>query len=436
MRRSPATPLVVVLAALSSACPATVDGTTADAGPPAPDVPVAPDAPDAPDAPVAADAPTGPCRWRAGEAVVLPAVTSAAPHRALLDVRPAEGGAWVLTADDAGGDRQPDVALERIDASGRRRADGVVRFPSGFAPSSASLAVDEPTGRRAILEEVRDISGGTCAITLLDARGNPSARREIAFPGGGFSLAGCRDLLVNSVGFTFLAEQVRALWGASVVQLDPAGATPAQDAPAVLDGFPPVPFSRFGLADRSFVLVTRETLNPQPRLSRLHVRRYDERGAARGETHTLANTLDTLRDSTLVEAGDGLLALWEEAPAATPGAFGVSVRALDADGRPRGEARPAWAPGFYQGGLAAAFAQGDVLAGGIVGSGRLSPVVTPLGPDGTRRGDEVAIPLVAGATRVEALRLVATPTGALAIYTTDPGANPNRLVAVPLVCDR
>jgi hypothetical protein len=429
MRRSPATRLVVVLAALSSACSATVDGTTADGGS------VAPDAPAAPDLPGASDAPTGPCRWRAGEAVVLPAVTSAAPHRALLDVRPAEGGAWVLTADDAGGDRQPDVALERIDASGRRRTDGVVRFPSGFAPSSASLAVDEPTGRRAVLEEVRDTSGGTCAITLLGARGNPSARREIAFPMGGFALAGCRDLLVNSVGFTFLAEQVRALWGASVVQLDPAGATPAQDAPAVLDGFPPVPFARFGLADGSFVLVTRETINPQPRLSRLLVRRYDERGAARGETHALANTLDTLRDSTIIEADGGLLAFWEQAPAVTPDTFGVSVRALDADGRPRGEARLIWPPSFYRGGLAAAFAQGDVLAVGVFGSERGPPVVTPLAPDGTRRDTAVAIPALA-ATRFEALRIVATPAGALVVYTTDPGVYPNRLVAVPLSCDR
>jgi hypothetical protein len=40
----------------------------------------------------------------------------------------------------------------------------------------------------------------------------------------------------------------------------------------------------------------------------------------------------------------------------------------------------------------------------------------------------------AGATRVERALLVATPSGALAVFATDPGQTPNQLVAVPLSC--
>lgn len=412
---------LLALAMLSSGCPSTVDGTVSDGGA---DVPVA-----------LRDAPSGPCRWRAGEAVVLPAIGSAMAHRTLLDARSAEGGAWVLTADDAGGDREPDVALERVDASGHRRAGGAVRLPPGDAPSSASLAVDDALGRRAVLYEVRDLRGASCAITLLDALGNPSARRPISFPMGGFALAGCRDLLANGAGYTFLAEQVRALWGASVVQLDAAGETPAQMAPAVLDGWPEVSFERFGLADRSFVLASREAPGPQPRMSRVHLRRFDEAGNALADSQTPVATVREVRDLVVVGAGGSLLALWEEGTAAPP-AYGVVARALDAEGRPRGEAIAVLPSRFYEGGLAAAEAQGDVLVGGIAGSGVGLPGVIPLAPDGTPRGDVVAIPMPPGATGVERLRIVATPSGALVVFTTDPGRHPNRLVAVPIACER
>lgn len=420
-------PLLVV-AMLTSACPATIGGTMADGGPDVgPRLPV--------DSAPSEDVPAGPCRWRAGAAVVLPAITSSAPHRSILDARPAEGGAWVLTSDDAGGDRQPDIALERVDASGSRRADGAVRFPSGYSPSSASLAVDEPLGRRAVLEEVRALRGAHCGLTVLDARGNPSPARTIAFPTGGFSLSGCRDLLANEAGYTFLAEQIRALWGVSVVQLDAEGQTPAQVAPSVLDGFPEVLFARVGLPDRSFVLTSKETLEPPPRRTLLHLRRYDGRGLPRGEVQTPLETLRAVRAFTVAGGVDALMALWEEADAsAAP--YRVVARALGADGSPRGEARPLASTGDYQGGLTATWASGDVLVAGIFGSGLLRPVVTPLSPDGAPRGDALPIPVPPGATRVERVRLVATASGALVLYTTDPGSYPNLMVAVPLTCER
>lgn len=428
MRPMPDTRPLLIAAMLTSACPATIGGTLADGGP---DVGLRPTVDSAP----TVDVPPGPCRWRVGAAVVLPAITSSAPHRTILDARPAEGGAWVLTSDDAGGDRQPDVALERVDASGNRREDGAVRFPSGYSPSSASLAVDEPLGRRAVLEEVRALRGAHCGLTLLDARGNPSPARTIVFPTGGFSLSGCRDLLANAAGYTFLAEQIRALWGVSVVQLDAEGQTPAQVAPSVLDGFPEVIFGRVGLADRSFVLISKETLEPLPRRTLLRLRCYDGQGVPRGGVQTPLETLGSVRTFTVTGGVDALMALWEEADASVA-PYHVVVRALGADGSPRGAARPLASTGDYQGGLTATWAGGDVLAAGIFGSAVLRPVVTPLSMDGAPRGDALPIPVPPGVTRVERVRLVATPSGALVLYTTDPGSYPNRLVAVPLSCER
>lgn len=403
----------------------TVDSTARDGAvdvPPPADVPAPP-----------VDVPAGPCVWRVGAAVVLPASTSAAPHRTLLDARPAEGGAWALTSDDAGGDRAPDLALERIDAAGRRRA--VVRFPPGIAPATASLAVDESLGRRAVLAESPATPSEGCALIVLDAHGTPAPPRAITFPANGFPLAGCRDLLPNATGFTFLAEQVRARWGVSIVQLDADGQTPPQPGSGLYQGFSEVPFGRFGLPDRGFALAWIQPLRAQPGVTELHVARFNEFGALPRPLRAVTGTNGVLRERVVLAVGDGLLALWEEAPGASA-AFEVRARALESDGTTRGNARSLTEFGFYQGGLAATLARGDVLTLGITGSGVLRPAVLPLGADGAPRGAVAALPLPPGASRVERARLVATSIGALAVFTTEPGAYPNQLVAVPLSCDR
>jgi hypothetical protein len=237
---------LAALVLVAPSCAATVDRTTRDG---AVDAQPTTDAPSPP-----ADVPAGPCGWRAGEAVCSRRPPAPRPHRTLLDLRPAEGGAWALTSDDAGGDRAPDLALERIDADGRRRA--VVRLPPGFSPTTASLAVDESLGRRAVLAEsragdVRRLRGGAPRRV-----GRPrGAGARSPSPPNGFSLAGCRDLLPNAAGFTFLTEQVRALWGVEMVQLDAEGRTPAQVRDALYEGAPEMAFGRFGLPDRGFAFV-------------------------------------------------------------------------------------------------------------------------------------------------------------------------------------
>lgn len=453
MRRSSALPLLLALSGLSSACPATIDGTradggsVADAGPrPSVDAPPIGDAPAVvPDAPaVVPDAAVGRCRWRAGEAVVLPDVASPARFGSLLDVRPAEGGAWVLTADAAGGDRPADVTLERLDATGHRRVDGLVRFPAEYSPGVASLVVDEPLGRRAVLDLTRIPTGLSCGLTVLDARGNPSARRAIEFPMAHFSPSSCRDLLANGAGYTIVAEQPRWLRGPLVVQLDAAGRAPEQDFPALFDTVRDDQIARVAMADRSFVVAS--TVSPPSSGAPftgtpLRVRRYDERGFPLGEMHTVFERQDLIRGYTVIAAGDGLLLLWVSAPPVMfPTMYRLTALALDADGRPRGEARRVEPTGFSPnifGGPAAAFTGGDVLVTGYAGSVGGRPVVVPLAPDGSPRGEVVSIPAPPAGTFVAPPRLVATPSGALMVYTTlGEGRSPNSLVAVPLTCER
>jgi hypothetical protein len=459
MRQPSVVPLLLALSGLSSACATTIDGTRADGGPvadagprpsvdatPTGDAPaMVPDAPAVvPDAPaMVPDAAVGRCRWRAGEAVVLPDLASPARFGSLLDVRPAEGGAWVLTYDAAGGDRPADVTLERLDATGHRRVDGVVRFPAGNSPVTGSLLVDEPLGRRAVLDLTRDPAGLTCGLTMLDARGNPSARRAIEFPMADFSPSSCRDLLANGAGFTIVAEQPRWLRGPLLVQLDAAGRALEQDFPALFDTVRDDQIARFAMADHSFVVASTSTppsSGAPPSGTPLRVRHYDAQGLPLGEMHTVFERHDLIRGFTVIAAGDGLLLLWVSTPPTLPPTYRLTALSLDADGRPRGEPRRVALPGFspyYFGGLAAALAGGDVLTLGYVGSAVGRPVVVPLAPDGSLRGDVVSIPPAPAGTYVGVPRLVATPSGALVVYTTlDPSRSPNSLVAVPLTCER
>lgn len=256
------------------------------------------------------------------------------------------------------------------------------------------------------------------------------------FPGGGFSLTGCRDLLANRAGFTFLSDQVRALWGVSMVQLDPTGATPTQMAPGLLTIVPEVPYTRFALSDRSFVFLWKSPMTAQTATPRLYAQRFNEDGTERRMPQTVQETEHMTRNFVATEAGDGMLALWEETIDTFPTQYGIAVRSLDANGQARGAVRFLTELGFYQGGLSATLARGDVLATGITGSGVLRPAVVPLAADGSSRGAIIGLPVPPSASLIADVRIVTTSTGALVVYTTDPAQYPNRLVAVPLLCAR
>lgn len=376
-------------------------------------------APSITDAPVA----TGPCRWRAG-APVVHLVASA--HRSLLDARPADGGAWVLVSDDAGGDRMPELVIERLDATGHRRGDGPVALPS-VATSSASLAVREPSGLRALLTDPHDRNLGDCDLTLLDAQARPASTVAVRYPRDGFSLTGCRSLEVTAAGFSFLANQVRALDGISLVPLDARGA-PGPTSPALVTTTGPSTYERAARTDGGFALLLREGS------SRITVQVFTAAGESVEPPRALQREARPSREFAASAVGDGFLAAWEEAVDTAPLQYGVAVRAIARGGAPAGVPRVLTELGFGLGALSVTAARGDALVAAAVGTTGPRLVVLPMGPDGASRGEAIPLPTPRPDTQVERVKLVATPDGALAVYATDPGQYPNAIVAVPLTC--
>ncbi len=385
--------------------------TTADGG-----------APSVTDAPVA----SGPCRWRAGAPVVHLVARAPSAHRSLLDARPAEGGAWVLVSDDAGGDRMPDLVIERLDATGHRRAPGPVPLPS-VATSEGSLAVREASGLRALLTDPLDHARGDCELTLLDAEARPTSTVAARYPRDGFALTGCRALEATATGFSFLASQVRALDGVSLVPLDAMGAA-GPTAPALVTTTGPSSYARAARADGVFALLLREGS------SRLTVQAFTAAGESVEPPRALQREARPSREFAASAVGDGFLAAWEEAVDTAPLQYGLAVRAIARGGAPVGSPRVLTELGFSLGALSVTVARGDVLVGAAVGTTGPRLVVVPLDADGASRGEAITVPLPRPDAQVERVRLVATTDGALAVYATDPGQYPNAIVAVPLRC--
>lgn len=399
----------------ASACASTVGSTAGDAA-------VTVDVPAARDAVVAPDVPSGPCRWTVGEPVVLRGPMAAGATRTLRDAQPDVDGVWMVTTDDGV------TMLEHLDPRGHRLAFGALRLD---APADgASIAVDAALGRRAVLTESHD----GCALSLFDTGARVSDPVRVAFPTGGFSLSGCRALAVNDDGYTFVSEQVRALWGLSLVQLDARGATPAQSPPSLLDGYPPVAYSRAALAARAFALASYGPGGARTPRGGVFVQRFDARGGAAGARQSVREDAGTIGDEGAVVTTDaGLFAAWVETP---PGAAAPQVwlRALDAQAAPVGEA---WSPEMfrlYQGGLAATYSRGAVLLTTIVGSGVLRPWALVLAPTAGDVGVGLALPLPDGAARTSGVRLAPTAEGALALYTADVGGSASVVVATPILC--
>lgn len=377
------------------------------------------------------DGPTGPCRqWRAGEAVVLASPVGPSASRTLLDLRAAEGGAWAVVSDDLGTNRAPEVLIERIDDTGHRRADGTARLPAVASPR-VSLAVDEATGRRALLEEPEGM-GGDCSLTLLDTAARPATRRTVTLPGGGFALTGCHQLAATGAGYSFLSDQVRALEGISLVRLDATGATAPSPAPGLVTTTSRSIYARFRHPDGAFALALRADAAREATPLAVHV--YEADGTPRAEEPTALSDARPSRDFAVTAAAAGFVAVWEEVIDTLPLQFTLAVRPFDRRGQVAGARRVLTQLGFSQGGVSATFTRGDVLVTTILGSGVLRPVVLPLAADGSSRGDPLPLPTPAGAVLVGAVRIVATPAGALVVFTTDPGRQPNALVAVPITC--
>jgi hypothetical protein len=115
-------------------------------------------------------------------------------------------GAWLLADATSIGAAQPVTVIARLDLQGRVIDERVsVAVPA----LSATLAVDFVTQRAALF------GAGSAGYVFrrLDAAEFPNGAFVPLTPTSGFSLAGASNGAASPTGFSFFAEEVRALWG-------------------------------------------------------------------------------------------------------------------------------------------------------------------------------------------------------------------------------
>jgi hypothetical protein len=399
---------------LAAACAETASGVVGDAG--------------------RVDAPSGACRWRVGAVVDLPR-QGAGVTCALVDLAAGAPGAWVVRAcDRLAGDadaRRP-MVLDRLGTRGE--AVTTTRAVEG-AEGRAWLAVDDALDRRALL--LQAMPGGGESLVTLGRDGTAAAPRALQPDPMEFSLGGHQNLATTRAGFSCVAQQVRALWGVSLLQLDANGQSLMAPDLAFSREFTPR-IKRLALPDRGFFMAWAES--GAMGASALQLRRFQEDGTP---LSTSAHVLDArltpqsertpLRVTAVPTADDGALVVWEAEADTLPPLRTVAVRRVGRDGAPRAETSLLTSVGFYGGGVDAAATGGDVLVTAVTGSGVLRLVVAVLGPDGAPRGELIPVAMVAPTTpEREAARIVATADGALVAFQRDA----TTVAVAPLTCER
>mgnify|MGYP000988188926 CR=1 FL=1 len=396
--------LVCVVVALS-ACASNVSGTQRDASADAVDATPLPDV----NTDVAPDV-SARCAWRVGARVDL--ITGTATRCDLVDLVAANDGVWILRECDVRVTSTWELSLEHLGTdltlTGQARlASGAMR-PMSVAQSS--IAVDDARDRRAAL-----VATETPSLRGFDARGNLTWQRSVGTLPTSFSLGGHRDVAVTQAGFSVVADQIRALWGGSLLRTDAMGAT-ADVVDLRLPTAQPARFSRFALPDGGFVVAWRLP-GAMGASASLWARRYDEAGASSDDARRITD-LPTMDGRFVLRPWNGsLVALWEAEADTLPPLRGLAMRRLDASALPTIDTVALTALGFYGGGFDAAAARGDLLVAAVTGSGVLQLTVLPVRTDGAPPSELLAVgpvePMAPDAMRA---RLVATATGALVAY--------------------
>jgi hypothetical protein len=195
-------------------------------------------------------------------------------------------GAWLLADATAPGGAQPVTVIARLDLQGRV-VDARVFVAVPAMP--ATLAVDFASQRAAMFG-----AGGAGYVFLrLDAPAFPNGSVVPITPTTGFSLAGASNGAASPTGFSFFAEEVRALWGLERLGVDLDGAFTNRlilDLPATVGLSASATYSRVAYDEGGYTLLwvdrttgTRQALG------------YDER-----ELTTGVRTLRVANDASFV----------------------------------------------------------------------------------------------------------------------------------------
>lgn len=276
---------------------------------------------------------------------------------------------------------------------------------------------------------------GECVWSLHEGAIERTVRSiELGALAGGFALAGCQSMLRARGGYSFVSEQVRALWGTTQIELDSNGVfvrrgdLPMTTAPSQGG------MSRLALDDGDFLGSWISAPITGRRESSLEVRRFNATGEARGALYGVASTPETLKDHALVRAREGLLALWEGPADRFPASDALNVRALSLDGAPLAEARALTSLGFFLGGLSAASRGDEFFATALTAREGMRLEFLVLDPTGGVRAQvDTRLSGLDGPLRLA--RVTATPLGALVFATIAQGERGGRVVAVPMRCE-
>ena len=382
MRRAPLLSLLAV-----SACAGSVRSTGADASTDA------------------ADVTSSRCAWRVGEVRDLTFVGARSCE--LLD---AVAGSWVLRVCTFEG-AQSGVVLSRVDELGSETVS--TRFATDGATTdhlrNAALAYDVRTGGGAM---VLPSSTGP-RLVEFDARGATQRSSPLSTASSMFSLDAHRGPMRRAVGYGVIADQIRALWGTSLLITDARGAvTEVRNLDVDSDSQPTV--SRFTLDDGGFALgwVAPRGDMRVPLLMRV----FDEEGRPHGDTLALESVAPRARYAITGDA-QGLVVAWENSVDTFPALTGVALRSTDRNGAARGPSVVLSSLGFYGGGLDVALARGGALVTAVVGSGLLRMVALPTSRDGEALEAPLMVspvdPLGPDLTRT---RAVVTERGALIAF--------------------
>ncbi|MEZ4394614.1 MAG: hypothetical protein R3A48_26370 [Polyangiales bacterium] len=414
----------LLLTALAG-CAATVDGTASgDAGGAAHD----------------ADVPAAPrdCAWRPAAAVEV-SPPGDLRYR-LVDAAPTPDGAWVTYRARRPGGDDDELFVTRVTASGEPHPGAplgsVIRAPLFGLAGTASLQTSmlgEGEGLTMLFGGETD--RGACVWARLagpDTRAirslNPS---ELA---AGFTLTGCGAMLRTAGGYSFVSEQVRALWGTTLLELDEGGGFTRSSELPMTAGPTQSGVSRVALPGGDFLGSWVEAAAPQGRMSSLNARRFSERGEARGDTFAITTTVETLKDSVLTLTAEGVVALWEGPADRFPASDALLVRALSRDGRPVEEPQALTSLGFFLGGLSAAARGDELLATAITARDGMRLELVVMSARGALRAQvDTGLRDLDGPLRLS--RVTATREGALVFATVAQGERGGRVVAVPMRCE-
>ncbi|MEZ4408144.1 MAG: hypothetical protein R3A52_16955 [Polyangiales bacterium] len=418
---------VIVLALCVAGCGSTVGGAS-----------VSSDAGADGSAPVDVPHVTGPCAWTPGEAVVV-SLPEDQSRFALVDAVATGDGALVAWRERALNGGPDAVRVVRVDGAGRRHpwsADGsltrgeVVTLPMN-APLQFSMAW-EPSRARAVMLAGGPTDRGPCVFAAFTGT-NEREWQQADPPTDGVSLSGCGSLGRHPNGWSYLTQEVRALWGDQLVRMDDSGRVAGATRLAMTARQPDTAPTRNALGGGFVARWTESMREGLQTVRELHLRRYDALGEPVGEDVVAQRIHGAIHDPRVVEVGDGALAVWREGVDTLPPLDGVAVRPLAGDLSPRGDVVVYTRLGFVVGGLDATARDGEVLAVTALGSGVIRAVLLSFDAAGALRVGPVALPIVSDAGPLEHLRVVATPEGALVIATR-PEVSGTRVVAVPVAC--